>query len=470
MTSRRRTVSGYLLGIFELALGAGAFFAAGWIRSRLPAEAERPFSLDSHLWLLPASLAVWILPLWRWGFHRGGRIGSAWAELRKVSLTVGGGSLLLVAVLVARKFDPSRGFLGLFVGLDWTLLLLFRLALLSMAQHQRKRGYDRAYVLVAGTGQAARRHARALREHPEWGLEVRGLLSEVPRLSVSELDGFKVLGSIDELPALLRREVVDEVHFAVSRRTLERLDKALGACDEVGVVSRVGLGLLGRLNSRPSIEVMDGAPLLTLSSAPRDEAALAVKRALDVIVSGAALLAASPLLLLSMLAVKLTSPGPVVFRQTRAGMNGRSFTLYKLRTMVQDAEALKASLEAKNEMDGPVFKIRKDPRITRVGAVLRKTSIDELPQLWNVLRGDMSLVGPRPALPAEVGKYEPWQRRRLSMRPGITCVWQVSGRNSVDFKRWMEMDLEYIDEWSLGLDFKLLLKTIPAVLFSRGAS
>jgi exopolysaccharide biosynthesis polyprenyl glycosylphosphotransferase len=387
-----------------------------------------------------------------------------------VTQAVAAVAVVAAAAVVVRKFDPSRGFLALFGGGLWLLLALSRLAALSTARHQRKRGMDRAYVLVAGTGAAARRHAAALRAHPEWGLEVKGLVAERPGLKVDELAGFKVLGSLDDLPGLLAREVVDEVHFAVSRRTLERLDSALAACDETGVTARVGLGVLGRLNSRPSLELIDGAPLLTLSSAPRDEAALAVKRAMDVVLSSLALLALSPVLLLAALAVKLTSAGPVIFRQQRSGMNGRVFTLYKFRTMVQNAEALKASLEAKNEMDGPVFKIKADPRITPVGRLLRKTSIDEFPQFWNVLRGDMSIVGPRPPLPAEVAKYERWQRRRLSMRPGITCIWQVSGRNTVDFRRWMEMDLEYIDEWSLGLDLKLMVKTVPAVLFSRGAS
>jgi exopolysaccharide biosynthesis polyprenyl glycosylphosphotransferase len=470
MIGRRRAVSGGLHVLFELALTTAAFFAAGWLRARLPAEADRPFTLESHLWLLPAALLAWTLPLARWGYSRASRTGSAWAHLLGAAQAVAAGMLLLVAVLVARKFDPSRGFLALFAAADWILLSLFRLAAHSNARHQRRSGTDRAYVIVAGTGRDARRHARAMREHPEWGLEVRGLVSEAPSLAVDAMDGFKVLGALEELPALLSREVVDEVHFAVSRRTLERLDAALAVCDEVGVTARVGLGVLGRLNSRPSLEVMDGMPLLTLSSAPRNGAALAVKRAIDVAASATALLLLSPVLLLAALAVRLNSPGPAIFRQKRAGMNGRVFTLYKFRTMVQNAEALKAALEARNEMDGPVFKIKEDPRITAVGRVLRKTSIDELPQLWNVLRGDMSLVGPRPPLPSEVEKYERWQRRRLSMRPGITCIWQVSGRNNVDFRRWMEMDLEYIDEWSLGLDFKLLLKTIPAVLFSRGAS
>jgi exopolysaccharide biosynthesis polyprenyl glycosylphosphotransferase len=210
--------------------------------------------------------------------------------------------------------------------------------------------------------------------------------------------------------------------------------------------------------------------VLTLSSSPQDPVSLILKRAMDIAVSLVALIAALPLFILpAMILIKWTSPGPVVFRQKRVGRNGRLFTLYKLRTMHVDAEKMKDSLQAQNEVDGPAFKIRNDPRVTPVGAVLRKLSIDELPQLWNVLRGDMSLVGPRPPLPAEVERYERWQRRRLSMRPGITCIWQVSGRSDVAFHRWMEMDLEYIDNWSLGLDLKILLQTIPSVFTARGA-
>jgi len=194
------------------------------------------------------------------------------------------------------------------------------------------------------------------------------------------------------------------------------------------------------------------------------------KRLLDVVGASLILLVISPLLLVVALLVKLTSRGPAVFRQERAGMNGRVFTLYKFRTMVQGAEMDRAKLESKNEMDGPVFKIKEDPRITGVGKFLRKTSIDELPQLWNVVKGDMSLVGPRPLPTYEVEKFEPWQRRRMSMRPGITCLWQVSGRNKVTtFVEWMRLDLEYVDRWSLGLDLKILLRTIPAVLGGRGA-
>ncbi|OGL47026.1 MAG: hypothetical protein A2W05_02615 [Candidatus Schekmanbacteria bacterium RBG_16_38_10] len=190
---------------------------------------------------------------------------------------------------------------------------------------------------------------------------------------------------------------------------------------------------------------------------------------MDIIASMILLIATSVVFLTSALAIKLTSKGPAFFRQKRVGMNGRIFTLYKFRTMFENAEAMKEKLAHLNEAEGPVFKIKDDPRITKVGRWLRKLSIDELPQLWNVLKGDMSLVGPRPPVPSEVEKYERWQRRRLSMRPGITCIWQVEGRSGVDFTKWMEMDLEYIDNWSLGQDFKLLMKTIPAVLSSKGA-
>jgi exopolysaccharide biosynthesis polyprenyl glycosylphosphotransferase len=470
MISSRRTLSRFAYVFFELVLTTGAFLAAEWMRGALRTELHKVFTFGQHLWLLPVVLVVWMPLLWYWGFQRAHRTADALQEAWKILKVVSVGSLIVGAVIVIRKFDPSRVLLGLFVGFDAAGLVVFRMLAISIAHHSRKRGYDRIYVLVAGTGKAARKHVAELQAHPEWGLEVKGMLSEGPKLAIDEVGGVKVLGSIGDLPSLLRKEVVDEVHFAVSRRTLEKLDEAVRACDEIGATVRIVMGLFGQLNSRPTLELLTGTPLLTLSSAPRDEVALLLKRILDMAISIVALLASSPVLLVSSLLIKLTSPGPIIFRQRRSGMNGRTFTLYKFRTMVRDAEAKRDQLVSKNEMDGPVFKIKNDPRVTRVGRVFRKLSIDELPQLWNVLRGDMSIVGPRPPIPAEVEKYEQWQRRRLSMRPGITCIWQISGRNDVDFRRWMEMDLEYIDNWSLALDLKIILKTIPAVLISRGAS
>jgi exopolysaccharide biosynthesis polyprenyl glycosylphosphotransferase len=215
---------------------------------------------------------------------------------------------------------------------------------------------------------------------------------------------------------------------------------------------------------------LEDVPLLTFETVVAKEGQLFVKRIIDFVVSAVLLVLLAPVFIIVALAIKFNSKGPVLYRQTRVGLNGRKFTLYKFRTMFEGAEEKLTELEKLNEMGGPVFKMKKDPRITRLGRYLRKFSIDEFPQLFNVLVGHMSLVGPRPPIPEEVVQYEPWQRRRLSMRPGLTCIWQVSGRNKIDFDDWMKLDLKYLDNWSLWLDFTIIMKTIPVVFFGIGAS
>jgi len=222
--------------------------------------------------------------------------------------------------------------------------------------------------------------------------------------------------------------------------------------------------------ARIEIEELDGIPFLTFTTTPSNETQLAFKRLLDIGVSLSLLGIAAPVITLVALMIKITSPGSVFFKQKRLGLNGRKFTLYKFRTMIEDAHERRGEVEHLNEMTGPVFKSKSDPRVTPVGRILRRFSLDELPQLWNVLKGDMSLVGPRPPIPEEVESYHRWHRRRLSMKPGLTCLWQISGRNNIDFDHWMQLDLQYIDNWSPSLDFKILLRTIPAVLSGRGAS
>ena len=248
------------------------------------------------------------------------------------------------------------------------------------------------------------------------------------------------------------------------------IEQAILACELAGVRATVAVDLFNMRFAKSQPSDLNGTPLLSFDATPTGEWQLAIKRLLDVAIAGLSLLVLLPFLPLVVLLIKATSPGPILFRQIRCGLNGRRFTLYKFRSMVADAEAKQAEVGHLNELNGPVFKAANDPRLTTIGRWLRKTSIDELPQLVNVLKGEMSLVGPRPPIPSEVTRYEAWQRRRLSMRPGITGYWQVNGRNGIrDFDKWMRLDLEYIDRWSLALDTKILLKTVPTVLFGIGA-
>jgi len=275
--------------------------------------------------------------------------------------------------------------------------------------------------------------------------------------------------TLPDLPDLLRRQVIDEVIFVVAKEDLEKLGDTFLVCEEEGVKTRVLLSFFPQVISKVYLERLGSKPLLTFSAMPEDEFLL-LKRAIDFVMALIALVALSPLLLILAALVKLTSRGPIFFSQTRCGLGGRKFTLYKFRSMRADADLVREELAALNEVDGPVFKIRNDPRCTPIGRFMRKFSLDELPQLVNIIRGDMSFVGPRPPLPEEVEKYERWQRRRLRMQPGLTCLWALEGRNKLSFRRWMELDLEYIDHWSMTLDWKILVKTIPIVLVGRGAS
>jgi exopolysaccharide biosynthesis polyprenyl glycosylphosphotransferase len=323
-------------------------------------------------------------------------------------------------------------------------------------------------VLVVGVGPMGRATAEQLRRRGR--VTVLGFARFTGEETPSALKG-KVLGDAAHLEDVLRTVPVGEVYLASN--SFSHADEVQGA---IQVLERFGVPFalppyLFRLERARPLAVhglVDGYIHYQSVTAKRTQ--MALKRSFDILASGVALWVLAPLLLLVALVVKVTSRGPLLFRQTRVGLHGRPFRMLKFRTMVDNAEALKAQLAAQNEMDGPVFKIKHDPRITPVGRFLRKFSIDELPQLVNVLRGDMSVVGPRPPVPSEVVRYEPWQRRRLSVRPGLTCIWQVSGRNAISFEQWMYMDLQYIDTWSFLKDVSLILRTFPVVLTGRGAS
>jgi len=379
------------------------------------------------------------------------------------------GALCLLVFEYSLRMDLSRFFLGGYVSLTWAFVLVFRLTAGRVVGVLRREFGTPHYVMVVGTGQRAVRLARNL-EQSAYGIRVRGFFSESPdspeQIALSA--GCPVY-PLAQLPGLVRQYVVDEIIFAVDSGSLAELEEVFLLCDQEGIRTRVAVDFFPHVNSTISLERLDATPLLTFSATPQDEVRLLLKRTIDIWIAAAGLVVLMPIMALIAILVRLTSPGPAIFRQVRCGLNGRRFWLYKFRSMCDNAEELKPSVAHLNTR-GTAFKIPDDPRVTPLGWYLRKFSIDEWPQLWNVLRGDMSLVGPRPAIPSEVDQYQRWQRRRLRMRPGLTCLWALSGRDDLDFETWMKMDMQYIDGWSLGLDWKILLRTIPRTLTGRGVN
>jgi exopolysaccharide biosynthesis polyprenyl glycosylphosphotransferase len=369
------------------------------------------------------------------------------------------------------RLDLSRLFVALFALCTWFLVCLFRLNAGLLLRVVRREFSAPHYVMVVGLGDAALRLGRQLEEAgPPHGVRLRGFFAdspEAPSTPVRLAQSYEV-HAIEKLPEMLRSHVIDEIIFATDSRRLADLEDILLLCEEEGVRTRVAVGFLPHVNSRVYLDRLGSSPLLTFSSTPHDEIRLLVKRVTDIVLACVWLLLLLPIMLLIAAVIRLTSPGPVIFRQERCGLNGRRFVFYKFRSMCEDAEARRESVEHMSRRE-LAMKIPNDPRLTAVGRWLRKFSADELPQLWNVIKGDMSLVGPRPAIPSEVEQYKRWQRRRLRMRPGLTCLWAINGRDAVDFETWMKLDMEYIDNWSLGLDWKIILRTIPSVLSGRGA-
>ncbi len=363
----------------------------------------------------------------------------------------------------------SRLFFAVYAATAYVLIFLEKWAILRILDNAHAKGYNQENLLIVGTGQRALEFIEAVKQHSNWGLRVVGLIDDDHDLYGKKISGYRVVGRIKDIPFIINQIVIDRVIFVVPRHWLPLIEEAILACEEVGINTALSLDFYNLTLAQTKQTDFNGFPLLEFKMFRAQEWQLFLKRLLDIVISAVSLILLSPLMLVTAFLIKVTSKGPVLFKQTRCGLKGRKFTLYKFRSMVMDAENMKDSLQEVNEMDGPVFKMKRDPRITAVGAFIRKTSIDEYPQLINVLKGDMSIVGPRPPIVNEVENYEIWQRRRLSLKPGITCIWQVSGRNKLTFDQWMKMDMEYIDNWSLLLDIKIMLKTFFVVLAGYGA-
>jgi exopolysaccharide biosynthesis polyprenyl glycosylphosphotransferase len=389
----------------------------------------------------------------RFGFYAGSP-SRPWSKLWTAGKSIG--TLVLVitgATFVLKDQTLSRiiivafaGFGALFV---WVRDLLW----------ERWSGVATASrtVILFGTPAQTREVSELLVGHPQWRI-----------VSAATVDSDRSRAA--DLVPLLHSHHADSVIVCGLRNTFERIQDVVQTCETEGVDVWVLADLVEPSLARMSLDRFHGQPILRFHTRPDHGWGLLVKRCIDVAITAVALLIVGPLVMLpTAIVIRLTSKGPILFRQVRSGLHGKTFTMYKFRSMVSDAEDRRADLDHLNEQGGPIFKIIRDPRLTRVGRFIRKTSIDELPQLFNVLRGDMSIVGPRPPIPSEVAKYDRWQRRRLSMKPGLTCIWQVSGRSNLDFETWMKLDLQYIDQWSLALDLRILAKTIPAVITGHGA-
>ncbi|HEY0516811.1 MAG TPA: sugar transferase [Solirubrobacteraceae bacterium] len=468
----RRVRSTALIVLADTLLVNLAFFLGYYVRYQLqlftavqdnndaPYSAYIPFQL--------AFTVMMLLFLALDGVYRHRREGGWFEELYRIgNATTTTTVMLIAATFLIQPLVYSR-LLPFEVGL-FTIVLLsgVRLARRVVAAQLRKRGIGLDRVLIVGAGEIGRAVMRNLVARPELGYQVVGFVDD--DLSKGDLGRFKALGGLDSVGTVMKSERVDEMIITLPWMYHRTIMGLVRTCQAAGVRARVVPDLFQLSLSRVDFDDMGGIPLMSLKATTLPRAGRLIKRALDFAFALIALVAASPLLLLLSVLIRLDSPGPALFKQRRVGQAGRPFDIYKFRTMRVGAEAEEALLKEHNESTGPLFKMRADPRITGIGGFLRRSSLDELPQFINVLRGEMSVVGPRPGRPAEVAEYQPWHRQRLEVPPGITGLWQVSGRSELDFDDLVHLDFLYLEHWSLALDLTILLKTIPAVISRRGA-
>ena len=424
------------------------------------------YPFTDYIWFYPVSVVVVLL----FHFYNSGyRPPYRFHDLPKRMLIISE-KLLIIAFVIGffsfiLRLEVSRSLVLIYIFAIFLLMLILRL--LFILTHKRARNGYRRIILVGNSPKLAEIGLK-IHRYEDRGYRILGFVSrEKPTAADTN---WPWLGGLDEFDEILRNQIVDEVVFIGSTEAdLKNFEMVMRISEEQGIMTRLSLNFFPHAISQTSLDFIEDQPFLTFSPVPEQAFKLMIKRLFDVCGAILGIIISVPFWIIIPLLIKLTSRGPVIYRQVRCGLYGRKFVIYKFRSMIDGAEDVLWEIKHLNEMNGPTFKMRNDPRITPLGRLLRKTSIDELPQFLNVLKGEMSLVGPRAALPEEVREYTPWQKRRLSVKPGITCLWQISGRNEIDFHEWMRLDLKYIDNWSLWLDIEILLKTIPTVIFCRGA-
>ena len=468
MIRRHATAFRLLLAVLDATAAILILAAAGALRfgGKAPFEPLFP-GVVNPVGPLAVYALGWLLALWSQGLYRPRarlRIQTEIVDVLRATLAFAAGVLSLLFLF--KLPDVSRAVLLLAFPILAVSAWAERLALRLILAALRQRGRNTRFVLIVGIGPRAQYFADVIEAHQTLGLRVIGHLDPVSDepMSVSR----PVIGTLANIEAVLHANVVDEVAICLPLSHWAQTDEIARLCEEEGKIVRIPMFVLEHTLATGRVEEFAGIPIYSIVSGPDRVAGMLGKRALDVIGAVVGMVLTSPVALVIAMAIKHDSSGPIMFRQRRIGLHGRTFEVLKFRTMVDGAEEQLDELQDMNEIRGHAFKITDDPRITPVGRWLRRTSLDELPQLWNVLSGEMSLVGPRPPLPTEVAEYDIWHRRRLSMKPGMTGLWQVRARTEQDFDRWVETDLEYIDRWSLWLDLRIIMETIPAVVGRSG--
>lgn len=461
------------LQVADIVMIVIAFVSAFALRSQIRAlfVFGTAQSVESYYNVMIACVIIWWLLLDVQKAYSGARRVPLGNQIKIVVRTAFVGLLVLFLLAYSLRIElPPRGALGLFIAINILLLSLNRVFFYYLRSYLRAEGALSKTILIVGSGEKAQRFLATLREHAEWGVDLIGFIDLEPEKVGRQVMGATVLGTGADLERLLREHPIHEVVFAAPTRQLEECTDMMALCEQEGVNVVILSNFFSGLVAQVQTNILYDQPVLTYQATRHKEWQLLVKRLFDLVFSSALLVVLSPLLLIVAAAIKLHDGGPVLFWQNRVGRWGTEFRFPKFRSMVIDADRLKKQLMSCNEMEGVAFKMKNDPRVTRIGRVLRKYSLDELPQLWSVLKGDMAVVGPRPQIESEARMFESWHRRKLSVKPGLTCLWQVSGRSSISsFDEWVRLDLAYIDNWSLWLDFKILIRTIPAVLSGRGS-
>ena len=449
-----------------------AYYVSKWVSPHL--FIERFATLDTYLWMLYIVIPIWLVLLPRYGLYGSLREISVNRLILITSLPIiQAGVLSGAAVFLLKQQALSRGFFITFLMVNLATLVLWKLIVRQILWHLRKEGYNYRGILIIGDRERAKAIRSKLENRKEWGLKVVGIVnvSNHDQNFIGTLEGQPYCGNLSSMRHMLSKHVVDEILITSLDNKNELIGEVVQIAEEIGVRVRVILDLFSsKIFKSTAVDKFGENFALTLHTTHLDTRVAMLKRTMDIILAAFGMIVTAIVSIPIGILIKCTSKGPILFRQRRIGQNGRLFYIYKFRTMHVDAEKRKQELLRHNEMKSVMFKMENDPRLTPCGKFLRKFSLDELPQLFNVLRGDMSLVGPRPPLREEVAQYSPWQRRRLSVKPGLSGFWQVSGRNNVtDFDTVVKQDLEYIDKWSLWLDLKILFKTIFVVIFPHGA-